>query len=155
MVSDTEQTRERGRDGRSVFDLLRDLRDDARLMLRQEVALAQAESSEKLARVVRNAVFLVAGAAVAYASFVLLLVAASYGLVAGLDAAGLGEGVVYWLAPLIVGLVVGVIGAVLIGKGIATLRRERLTPEKTVESLKESRQWIASEAQQARSKERA
>jgi hypothetical protein len=150
MVSDTEQahTRTRTEDGRSTFDLLKDLRDDARRMLRQEIALARAETSEKVGRVVRNAAFLLIGAAIAYAAFLFLLVAATYGIVIGLAAGGLGVEIVSWLAPLITALVVGAIGLALIGKGIATLRSESLTPKKTVQSLEESRQWIASETRQ-------
>lgn len=152
MVSDTGQEQAGGRvqDGRSLFDLFRDLRDDARLMLRQEVALAKAETSEKVSRLIRNVVFLLVGGAIAYAGFLFLLIAASYGIALGLGSAEAGLGTWSWLAPLIVGLVVCIIGGALIGKGVATLRRESLSPERTVASLEESRQWIASETQRAR-----
>lgn len=152
MASDTEQARTRVHNGRSIFDLLKDLRDDLRLMLRQEVALVKAETSEKLSRVIRNVVFLLTGAAIAYAAFLFLLAAATYGIAVGLAAGGLDAAVISWLAPLITAVVVGVIAAALIGKGIATLRRESLTPERTVESLEESRQWIASETQKTRNR---
>lgn len=150
MASDTEQARARVHNGRSIADLVKDLRDDVRLMLRQEVALIKAETSEKLSRVLRNVVFVLVGAAIGYAALLFLLAAATYGIAVGLAAAGLGAEVFSWLAPLITGLIVGVIAAALVGKGIATLRRESLTPEKTVESLEESRRWIASETRQTR-----
>jgi hypothetical protein len=47
-----------------------------------------------------------------------------------------------WLAALIVGLVVAVIGLVLVQRGRAALKQTTLKPEKTIESLKEDKEWV-------------
>jgi hypothetical protein len=47
-----------------------------------------------------------------------------------------------WLAALIVGVIVGAVAWMLIGKAIATLRTMELKPQETVESIKEDAQWI-------------
>jgi hypothetical protein len=62
-------------------------------------------------------------------------------LLVGLLRAGLSEGVATWLAPGIVGLVVAGVGYALVQKAKSTLSRESLAPEKTIQSLKEDKQW--------------
>ena len=48
-----------------------------------------------------------------------------------------------WLVPLLLGLVLAGAGAVLIAKGIHTLRDHfNLVPEKTKQTLKEDREWL-------------
>ncbi|MDQ3701733.1 MAG: phage holin family protein, partial [Chloroflexota bacterium] len=46
-----------------------------------------------------------------------------------------------WLAALIVGVVVAVIGYALVQRGLSALKRESLAPREAVESLKEDAQW--------------
>jgi Putative Actinobacterial Holin-X, holin superfamily III len=48
------------------------------------------------------------------------------------------------LGFLIVGAVVGVVGALLIVKALNTLKKEPLTPTKTAETLKEDKEWVQS-----------
>lgn len=47
-----------------------------------------------------------------------------------------------WVAALIVGLVIGGIAAYLITSALKKLRETSLTPQQTVESLKEDAQWL-------------
>ena len=47
-----------------------------------------------------------------------------------------------WLAALLVGAVVGIAGYMMISSGLADLRSAKLTPEKTVESIKEDARWL-------------
>jgi hypothetical protein len=48
-----------------------------------------------------------------------------------------------WLVPLLLGLVLLAVGAVLISKGVHTLRDHlNLVPEKTKQTLKEDREWL-------------
>jgi hypothetical protein len=129
-------------DSRTLGDLIKELRDETTLLFRQEIALAKSEMSEKTARYVRNIGYLVVGAAVGYLALALLLVAAMFGIIPGLRAAGLGPNIYAWLAPVIIGLIVGIIGYAMIQKGISTLRRESIVPSKTVASLQENKEWI-------------
>jgi hypothetical protein len=126
---------------RSIGELLKELRDDTTTLLRQEVALAKTEMSEKASRAGRNAAYIAAGGAVAYAGLIFLLLAATYALYLMLQAMGM-ETHSLWVAPLIVGAIVGIIGYSLVQKGISTLRDESLVPEKTTQSLQEDKQWL-------------
>jgi hypothetical protein len=137
-----------GADSRSesIADLIKDLRDEALSLVRQEVALAKTEMSEKLVRTVRNTAYAIAGALVAFLGLVFILQAVTALTGIGLRAAGMSAEQCLWVAPLIVGVVVAVIGATLVTKGIATLKNESLVPEKTIDSLKGDKAWIQSKA---------
>lgn len=125
----------------SIPDLLKDVRDQTSLLLRQEVILARTELSEKISRLVRNAAYLAAGGAVAFAGFLFLLHSATAGVARGLDAAGMADQSP-WLAPLLVGAVVALIGGSTIRKGLSAIKHESLVPEKTLDSLKEDKEWM-------------
>ena len=126
-------------DNRSLGELFGDLARDTGTLVRQEVALAKTELTEKATRAGKDVGFLVAGGSVAYAGFLLILAAV---------AVGLGQlGVPWWLAALLVGAVVAIAGAVLVQRGLAALRRETLVPERTLETLKEDVAWAKEQAQ--------
>jgi xanthine/uracil permease len=129
-------------DGRSATDLFKELRDEVTRLVRQEVALAKTEMSEKTSRWTRNGAYLAAGAAIAFAGFTVLLLAAAAGLYVGLVAAGLSHATAGWLAPLIVGVIVAAIGYGLIQKAISTFKHESAVPERTVQSLADNKQWV-------------
>ena len=131
-------------DGRSesIADLIKDLRDEAMLLVRQEVALAKTEISEKMARILRNTAYAIAGALVAFVGLIFILQAATVAIGIGLLEAGLTEKQSLWASPLILGVIVAIVGAILISKGIAAVKNESLVPEKTVESLKNDKEWI-------------
>ena len=133
-------------DPRSFVDLVRELRDESVTLVREEVALAKTEMGEKVSLVSRNAIMLVVGGAIAHLGLIFLLLAAADGLHAALIAADLpfhGD----WLAPLIVGLVVGAIGLVMVMKAKSTLANTTVVPEKTVQTLKDDKQWIQEKVQ--------
>ncbi len=128
--------------GESIADLIKDLRDEAVLLMRQEVALVKTEISEKVARILRNTAYAIAGALVAFVGLIFILQAATVAIGIGLLEAGLNEKQSLWASPLILGVIVAVIGAIFISKGIAAVKNESLVPEKTVESLKNDKEWI-------------
>lgn len=120
-------------DDRSLGELFGDLARDTGLLVRQEVELAKAELTRSATRVGKDIGFLVAGGAVAYAGFLGILAAI---------AVGLGQlGVPWWLATLLVGLVVAGVGGLLVQRGLAALRREDLAPQRTIETIKEDVAW--------------
>jgi cytochrome c biogenesis protein ResB len=144
----TERHRAQGTDGSvSLADLVRELRNEFTLLVRQEVALAKTEATEKVSRFARNGVFLAAGGMVAYAGLIILLLGASAGLYVGLVAAGLSHATSGWLAPLIVGATVALVGLVLIQKAISTMRNESVLPERTVHTLQEDKDWVKRKVQ--------
>ena len=127
---------------RSVASLLKELRDEMMTLWRQELALAKTEMSEKASKAGRNAVYIGIGGAVLFAGLLFLLVGVSALVYVGLVYAGLSHYLAGWLAPVITGAVVAVIGYVMLQKGISTLKRMSPVPQKTVESMKEDKQWL-------------
>jgi Putative Actinobacterial Holin-X, holin superfamily III len=117
---------------RSIGDLFSDLASDLGLLIRQEIALAKVELTDKARHVGRNVGYLVLGGAVAYAA-VLAVLAAVIILLANV--------MPWWLGALIVALVVGIVAVVLISKAITALKKTDLAPRQTVETLKEDAQW--------------
>ncbi len=122
-----------GKDDRSIGELITRLSRETVTLVRKEVQLAKAEMSQKASRAGKNVGFLVVGGVVAYTGL-LALVAAVILL--------LGLVMPYWLSAAIVGLVIAAIGAVLVVKGLNTLRQEDPTPRETVETLQEDREWL-------------
>lgn len=125
----------------NLVDLLKQLRDDTTTLVREEVALAKTEMSEKASTFSRNAAFLAAGALVGYSALLLILLALGSLLAQFFVSQGMREGTAGFLGLLIVGVIVGVISAALISKGIKTLKGKSLAPEKTIETLREDKAW--------------
>lgn len=115
-------------ENRSVGELLRDLAADVSALIRQEITLARTEAQEKVSQTMVAAMSIVAGALIAFAALIVLLDA----LVYGLTEAGLER----WLAALIVGVVVALIGFLLVRKGQNDLSAASLTPERTTANVR-------------------
>lgn len=142
-----ETYRARMRGNRPITQIVRDLRDEATLLMRQQMELFKAEMSEKVSTWSRNSVFIAIGGFVAYAGFLFLLLAATAGVAFALIAADVAEVHAMWLAPLIVGLVVAIVGYVLIQKGISTLKHTSAMPKRTARTLREDKQWLQTKAE--------
>jgi Na+/melibiose symporter-like transporter len=126
----------------SIVYLFKKLRDDTATLVRDEISLAKTEISEKIASTSRNVGYLAAGALVAYAALMVILQGLSLLLRALFIAGGMSEASASLLGFLIIGAVVGVIGAILILKSLSTLKKEPLTPTKTAETLKQDKEWV-------------
>lgn len=122
-----------GRDDRSLGDLFSELARETSTLVRQEVDLAKTEMSQKASRVGKDVGFLAAGGMVAYAGLLAILA----GVIVVLDTF-----LPLWLAAILVGLVVAVVGYFLIKKGLDALKKEDVAPRQTIETLKEDGQWI-------------
>jgi uncharacterized membrane protein YqjE len=117
---------------RSIGELFSELANETALLIRQEVALAKVELTQKANRVGLNVGYLVLGGAVAYAALLALL-ATIIILLANVMA--------WWIAALVVAVLVGIIAAVLISKALTALKNTDVAPRQTVETLKEDAQW--------------
>ena len=126
----------------SIVYLLKKLRDDTTTLVRDEISLAKTEISEKIASTSRNVGYLAAGALVAYAALMLILQGISFLLRDLFISVGMNQASASLLGFLIVGGVVGIIGALLIVKALNTLKKEPLTPTKTAETLREDKEWV-------------
>lgn len=122
-----------GSDDRSLGELFADLSRKTTMLVRQELELAKTEMTEKISEAGKNVGFLVVGGAVLYMGLLFILAGVAI-LLAGI--------VPDWLAALIVGLIVAVVGLVLVQKGRAALKETSLAPEKTIKTLKEDKEWV-------------
>ena len=120
-------------ENKPLGDLFSDLATEMSNLVRQEVALAKLEVSQKAKYVGRNVGYLVVGGAVAYAALLAVIAAIIMLLDRVLPA---------WGAALLVGLVVAGIGWLLIGKALSALQQTDVTPRETVETLKEDAAWV-------------
>ena len=120
-------------DNRPLGDLFGDLASDMSNLVRQEIALAKLEVTQKAKYVGRNVGYLVVGGAVAYAGMLAVIAA----IIMFLD-----NYMPAWGAALLVGVVVALIAWLMIGKAIAALQQADLTPHETVETLKEDATWM-------------
>jgi hypothetical protein len=134
---------------RTIGTLLRELFDEARELLRQEIALAKTEAGEKASILGRNVAFIAAGGFVAFAGFIFILAGLSVLVAWGLRSAGLSGETAMWLGPMIVGLVVAMVGYVLVNKGLKKLKDGSLKPERTIRSVKEDKEWTQQKLQRA------
>lgn len=129
----------------SIPQLVSELGRDTAHLVQQEIALAKAELRQSVATLLRGLAFVAAGGALALVAAFVLLDALVRGLTS-LLALGLSLGVAVWLAPLIVALVFGSIGAAVILRGRKVLDGATLTPDQTVSSIKEAREWLKTRA---------
>ncbi|HQU86090.1 MAG TPA: phage holin family protein [Pyrinomonadaceae bacterium] len=121
------------RDERSIGDLFSELAGETTTLVRQEIALAQTELTQKAVKTGKNVGFLVVGGAIAYAALLAVLAAIIIGL---------GSVVPLWASALIVGAVVGIVAAVLIFSSLNKLKNTNIAPQQSIESLKEDAQWL-------------
>ncbi|HEX8228460.1 MAG TPA: phage holin family protein [Chloroflexia bacterium] len=120
-------------DDRSLGELFADLAKESSVLVRQEVALAKAEMTQKAGQVGKDIGFLAVGGLVLYAG--LLAIIAAIIIVLGTI------GVPWWLAALVVGVLVVGVGYFLVQRGLQALKTENLAPKQTIETLKEDAEW--------------
>ena len=125
------------KDERTLGELFAELSRETSTLVRQEVALAKTELSEKAARVGRDVGFVAMGGALAYAGL-LTIVAALVIILANV-------GLPWWAAALLVGVVVLGVGYAFTRSGLAALGREQMVPRQTVDTMKENAQWAKSQ----------
>jgi formate/nitrite transporter FocA (FNT family) len=117
---------------RPLTGLLTELAQETTTLVRKEVELAKAEVSEKVSQATTGAVSLAAGGMVAFAGLIFLLLAATFYLATLMEP---------WLAALIVGGVVTLIGIILVVMGKSRLTARNLQPTRTISSLQDDKRW--------------
>jgi cation transport ATPase len=125
-------------DERSLSELFGELARQTGTLLHQELNLARAEMTQKASQASRGVATLIVGGFVAYAGFLALLAAVIAGLATFLD---------WWLAALLVALVVVVVGYLAIQSGLRSLRQGSLAPRQTIQTIKESAEWAKERVQ--------
>ena len=112
---------------RSLSELLSDVTGEIATLFRKEVELARAETSEQVSRAAKAGAMLGAAAVVGLLTLILLAFAAAWGL---------SEVVPEGVAFLIVGLVFGLVAAVLASAGKKKIASVNPLPERTVQTVK-------------------
>ena len=119
------------KEDRSFGSLFAELTQETTTLVQQEVALAKAEMSEKISQVGSGLATLIIGGFILFAGLLKLLDAVIFGI-----AELLPPDLTPWLAALIVGVIVAIIGAVMLQKGRSNLKSKNLAPRRTAESLR-------------------
>lgn len=122
---------------RSVGDLLRDLADDTKRLVRQEIELAKMEVGRTAKRFAIDGVWIAAGAALVAVGGLCLVIALALLLGALLDS--------YWLGTAITGGALVLVGALLAWKGARDIGKTSPAPRTTMASLREDADWAKRE----------
>ncbi|HLU99704.1 MAG TPA: phage holin family protein [Acidobacteriota bacterium] len=118
---------------RSLGSLFADLSEKASLLVEQEVALAKKEIEETTYQAIRDLMAAMIGTVVALASLLVFIATAVLLLDLILPA---------WLAALLVGILIAVVGGILAYMGIADLSHLKTFPRKTSQSLARDRAMV-------------
>lgn len=124
-------------DDRSIGELFSELSREIRTLINQEMRLAKVEMSQKASSMGKSVAVMAVGGFIAYAGLLAIVAA----IIIGLSAV-----VPTWLAALIVGVVIALIGYLLIQRGMEGLKSENLAPRQTIQSLKENKEWVQNQA---------
>ena len=122
------------RERESAIGLLRRLVDEFSLLFRKEIALAKAEAVQSFSHLKAAAISMASGGAVLFAGLLVLLAAAVLGL---------SHVVADWLAALIVGGLVSIVGFVMINSGKNKFDSSALKPERTQRALQRDKDLLA------------
>ncbi len=111
--------------------LVQGIVSDAQTLIRQELTLARTEIKKDWNDIKEAGLAMGAGAVLAFLGGIFLCLMVVFLL--GPDVAGLP----YWLASLIVGGLLTVVGGAFLGMGVAKLKKIEPGPEQTIQSIKE------------------
>jgi hypothetical protein len=117
----------------STPGLLRRLMDDLGILVTQELALLKAEMGRSIGEMKAATVSIAMGGAVLFLGLIFLALAAVYALSNVVDP---------WLAALIVGGAITLIGAIMLATGRSKLKPAALAPRRTAESLRKDTEMV-------------
>jgi len=117
----------------SIGNLITDLANQSAGLVRDEVALAKQEVSEKITSLRSGVIMIALGAFVGLVAALALCAAAI---------AGLAEYMEPWQAALLVGGVLALIAAIVVFAGLGQVKRVNLKPEVTIKTLEEDKEWL-------------
>jgi hypothetical protein len=133
----------------TLGDLLRDLSEETKHLVRQEVALAKTEASQKAKKAGKHVGTMAAGGALAYAGLIVTLMGLGFLLGTVLSDMELG-GEFFWLGLTIVGVLTMVVGGLMAKKGQTGLRNTDFSLERTARTLSDDAAFAKAEARDVR-----
>lgn len=116
----------------SIGGIVGEIVEDLQNIVRGEVQLAKTEMKEEATQMGRGAGMVGAGVFFGLTGFIFLMLGVTYLLNQWLE---------MWLAAGIVGLALVIIAAILAMSGKSQIQDANLAPEKTIDSLKEDKEW--------------
>jgi ElaB/YqjD/DUF883 family membrane-anchored ribosome-binding protein len=119
----------------SLIGLVKSLAAEIKTFLQQELELAKAEASEKLAWLTRNAVILAASGFIAYAGLIVFLMGLGWLVAWAFQQAGVQPVLAGFLGLAIIGLLVTAAGAAFVLKSVKVLSSNSLAPTKTLQTV--------------------
>jgi hypothetical protein len=131
-----------GVERRSLTSLFSDLWRETTTLVHEEAELAKAEVSEKVTQLGSGVAAIAIGGAIVFSGFLVLLAAAVGALYMMLDTEHR-----IWMAPLIVGVVVMVLGFVALYIGRRELRAGNLAPKLTLQSMQNNADLVKGHVQ--------
>src|SRR5690606_29501258 len=117
----------------SVGGLLRQLTHEVPSLITKELALAKAELSESIRATKAGAASVATGGAVLLSGFIILLMSAVYGLSTMMEP---------WLAALIVGAVVVIVGLIMVSAGKKKFEASSFKPERAIHSVNKDKDAV-------------
>ena len=118
---------------RALGEILTELAQDMLLLFHQEVELARVELTAKLDELGTYAAYLTAAVLLALLALQALTATAVIALARLLP---------WWLATLVVAVVLGAAATLLLRHGLQEMKRRGLAPRETLRSLKEGSEWL-------------
>jgi hypothetical protein len=131
-----------GVERRSLTSLFSDLWRETTALVHEEAELAKAEVSEKVTQIGSGVAAIAIGGAIIFSGFLVLLAAAVGALYMVLDTDHR-----IWMAPLIVGVVVLVLGFVALAIGRRELKARNLAPDMTLQSMRDNANLVKGHVQ--------
>lgn len=135
-----QREREPEPSGPSIAQLLGGIVEDAQLLVRREVDLAKQEVTNEINKVKQGATSLGIGIGLTAVAGIMLTLMLVYLLHEVVDLS-------LWVSYLIVGVVLGGIGAFLLMQGINRMKEVDPVPRETIETVKEDVAWIREQSQ--------
>src|SRR4029078_8616983 len=121
--------------GHTFTGLLRELSQQVKTFIRQEVQLAKSEMSEKFSSLGKHTVTLVIGGFAAYAGLIIFLAGLGALLAFAFQSLGVAPLLSAFLGFALIGLIIIAVGSVMLLKGINALKKESLVPQRTMDTI--------------------
>jgi uncharacterized membrane protein YqjE len=125
-----------GENSRSIADVLQDILTNVQAIIRSEVRLAKTEVTEEATRAGRAAGVAAAGVVTGLFTTWLLLLTSLFALATVIP---------MWGAALLLFVTMAVVTAVLLAIGKKRFKTVQVTPDKTIETMKENVEWAKSQ----------
>jgi cytochrome c biogenesis protein CcdA len=117
----------------SFGDLLSQLANNSASLVRDEIALAKQEMTEKISSFKSGVIVAAIGAFIGVLAILTLLAAAVIGL---------GNLIGPGYSALVIGGVLAIIAGIITASGMGRIKQTSLKPEQTIETLEEDKEWL-------------